>query len=67
VYLATSTAGRRAVRAVRFTDGSTVWQRGSRLPVRGVRELRNGTVAVSVGEDTTDTLAGGRLTILDPR
>ncbi len=66
VYLAIDAPGRRAVRAVRFTNGKTVWQRRTRRPVAGARELRNGTVAVSVGaifpRASTDVL-----TLLRPR
>ena len=62
VYLGTHMSGRDSVRAVRFTNGSTVWQHGSRLPIAGVQELANGTVAV-----LCDTLADQRLQTLEHR
>lgn len=66
VYLAIDAPGRRAVRGVAFRTGRTVWQRRTRLPVQGARELADGTVAVSAGF----RYAAGRsdrLTLLDPR
>lgn len=66
VYLAIDPPGRRAVRAVRLTDGRTVWQRRTSLPVRGALELADGTVAVSAGNLFAPTTAD-RLTRLDPR
>ena len=67
VYLAIDAPARRAVRAVRFADGRVVWQRRTRLPVRGARELANGMVAVSAGANPFSTTPADRLTLLDPR
>jgi hypothetical protein len=69
VYLAVPSKGRHAVRAVRFATGATVWQRPSRLPVYGVLELANGTVAIASQEQEDDgvTVPDARLTIVDPR
>ncbi len=65
IYLSIGRPRQLAVRAVRFRDARTVWERRTPAPVMSARELRNGTVAVSFGfgfrprED--------RLTLLDPR
>jgi outer membrane protein assembly factor BamB len=64
VYVAIHRPGRRAVRAVRLTNGSAVWERRTRMPVLGAHELANGTVAVSAGTVYT---ANGRVTLLRPR
>ena len=66
VYLAVDAPGRRAARGVRLASGSTVWEHRTSLPVLGVRELVNGTVAVSAGNRFAGT-SGGRMTLLDPR
>lgn len=68
VYLAISSKGRNAIRAVRFANGARVWQAASRLPVRDVLELTNGTVAVSSQDHGDDGLEPvSRLTVIDPR
>ena len=66
VYLAIDAAGRRAARAVRLADGATVWQHRTGQPVLGVRELVNGTVAISAGSGYAGS-SGGRMAIVDPR
>lgn len=71
VYLAVDRAGGvsetalRGVRAVRWSDGRAVWERRTRLPVQGARELVNGTVAISAGDPSGS--GPGVLTLLDPR
>lgn len=64
VYVAIHRPGREAVRALRLTDGSTLWERRTRMPVLGAHELPNGSVAVSAGIVNTAT---GRTTVLRPR
>ena len=66
VYLAVDATARRAIRGVRFADGSTAWQRRTSQEVRGARELADGTVAVSAGARFSSGSAD-RLTLLDPR
>ena len=66
VYLAVDATGRRAARGVRFTTGATVWEHRTSQPVLGVRELVNGTVAISAGARFAGT-SGGRMAIIDPR
>ena len=50
---------------VRIDIPFPVWERRSRLPVQGGRELVNGTVAVSAGGRSGS--GPGVLTLLDPR
>ena len=66
VYLAVDAPGRRAARGVRLASGSTVWQHRTGQPVLGVRELVNGTVAISAGSGYAGS-SGGRMAIIDPR
>ncbi len=66
VYIAVNATGRRAARGVRFATGATVWEHRTSLPVLGVRELVNGTVAISAGNRYAGT-TGGRMVIIDPR
>lgn len=66
VYLAIDAPGRRAARGVRLANGSTAWQHRTAQPVLGVRELVNGTVAISAGSAYAGS-SGGRMTIIDPR
>jgi hypothetical protein len=65
VYLAIDRARAVAARAVRGSDGVPVWERRTRLPVQGGRELVNGTVAISAGDRSG--IGPGVLTLLDPR
>ncbi|WP_217921621.1 hypothetical protein [Miltoncostaea oceani] len=66
VYVSIGAAGRRGMRAARLSDGTTVWEKRTRLAVRGAVELRNGMVAVSAGGGWRGPLRD-RLTLLDPR
>lgn len=66
VYVGTHMSGRDSVLAVRFANGSTVWQHGARLPIAGVQELANGTVAV-LAQERDSWSPASRMAILDPR
>lgn len=66
VYVSIGAAARRGMRAARLSDGTTVWEKRTRLAVRGAAELRNGMVAVSAGGGWRGPLRD-RLTLLDPR
>jgi outer membrane protein assembly factor BamB len=66
VYVSIGASARRGVRALRLTDGSTAWQRRTRLPVRDALELADGSVVVSAGT-SYPTTAVDRLTRLRPR
>ncbi len=66
VYVADGATGRLAARGMRFASGATVWRRSTDLPVLGVRELVNGTVAISAGNRYAGAFSG-RMTIVDPR
>ncbi len=66
VYVAVDATARQGIRALRFRDGTTAWQRRTRLPVRGALQLPDGRVAVSAGNQYAPT-GSDRLTVLDPR
>ncbi len=65
VYVSVGT-GSMTLRALRLRDGSTAWERRGRQYVSSAVELRNGTVAVSLG-GPIGSPALHRLTLLRPR
>lgn len=67
VYLSTYAPSGPTARAVRFSDGATVWQRRTNSLVMGMRELTNGTVAISVAPGLRARTQVGRMVIVDPR
>lgn len=54
-------------RAVRFATGVTAWQHRTNAQVQTVRELVNGTVAISAAPGRHAPGSLGRLTVVDPR
>ncbi|WP_217921259.1 PQQ-binding-like beta-propeller repeat protein [Miltoncostaea oceani] len=67
VYLAIDApALRRSIRAVRWRDGTTAWERRVRGEVRSATELPDGAIAVSIARDRAGD-PRSRLLLLDPR